>query len=137
LLAPTSSVERAEQSLSQLPTGGRTPLADGLRLALETLVRVMKFAPVCPFIVLITDGRTNVALHGQDPLTDAREVGQQIAALGVGGIVVNTEEGRLKLGLAEDLAQALSMPCVPLSELDSATLLTGLQSGRSGDSRSR
>jgi len=136
LLPPTSSVERAEQCLSQLPTGGRTPLADGLRLALETVVRVMKFEPVRPFIVLITDGRTNVALHGQDPLTDAREVGQQVAARGVGGIVLNTEEGRLKLGLAEDLARALSMPCVPLSELDFATLLAGLQSGRSGDSRS-
>jgi len=108
-----------------------------MRLALETVVRVMKFEPVRPFIVLITDGRTNVALHGQDPLADAREVGQQIAARGVGGIVLNTEQGRLKLGLAEDLARALSMPCIPLPQLDFATLLAGLQSGRSGDSRSR
>jgi magnesium chelatase subunit D len=91
---------------------------------------------VRPFIVLITDGRTNVALHGQDPLIDAREMGQQITALGVGGVIVNTEDGRLKLGLADDLARALSMPCVPLSELSSATFLADFQSGRSGDSRS-
>ncbi|MFN0069990.1 MAG: VWA domain-containing protein, partial [Chloroflexota bacterium] len=60
LLAPTSSVDRAERCLSALPTGGRTPLADGLRLALDTLAHS---ASLTPFLILITDGRPNIALQ--------------------------------------------------------------------------
>jgi magnesium chelatase subunit D len=126
LLPPTSSIEQAEYCLSQLPTGGRTPLADGLRLALETVDRAMRADRLRPLIAVITDGRSNVATDGQDPLAEARQIGQRIAALDIAALVVDTEEGRLKLGLAAQLARSMAAPCVRLSELESGAALNAL-----------
>src|SRR5205807_8367 len=74
LLPLTGSVDLAEARLRLLPTGGRTPLAHGLRLAAATLRRhVQGRAGSQPLLVLVTDGRANVPLAGGDPLADARE----------------------------------------------------------------
>jgi magnesium chelatase subunit D len=65
LLPPTNSVELAKKKLADLPTGGRTPLSQGLlhgyTIALQQLNRNTH---VLPLVVLITDGKANV---GADP----------------------------------------------------------------------
>jgi magnesium chelatase subunit D len=55
LLNPTSSVEIAQRSLEELPTGGKTPLAQGLMKALEVIEREKRKDPtsLCT-IVLVT-----------------------------------------------------------------------------------
>ena len=65
LLPPTNSVDLAQLYLRDLPTGGRTPLARGLYLALETLeTERLKDRNVLPLVVLLSDGRANVGLDG-------------------------------------------------------------------------
>ena len=66
LLPPTNSVDLASMRLRELPTGGLTPLAAALRLALTTLGRWSKArgAATSALVVLVSDGRANVAARG-------------------------------------------------------------------------
>lgn len=63
LLPPTRSLTRARRSLGDLPGGGGTPLAAGLRAA-HDLAQAAKARGRTPFIVVLTDGRANIALDG-------------------------------------------------------------------------
>jgi magnesium chelatase subunit D len=127
LLPPTSSVEHAQQCLRELPTGGRTPLADGLRLALETLQHAGRHESERPMLVLLTDGRPTVSTSSVGAWAEAREMGQRIAALGIETLVVDTEAGRLRLGLASQLADAMAAPCVQLDALEAGALLSAVR----------
>src|SRR5471030_377251 len=122
-LAPTRSVERAEQGLSQLPTGGRTPLPHALQLALETLAsRGAEGAP--PLLVLLTDGKANIALsEGGDPWRESLAMAGLLAERGVPALVIDTETGYLKLGRAAQLAQVLGAQCLTLEQLSADKLV--------------
>ena len=63
LLEPTRSLVRAKRSLSALPGGGGTPLADGI-LATLTLALGAQRKGQNVMTVLLTDGRGNIALDG-------------------------------------------------------------------------
>jgi magnesium chelatase subunit D len=119
VLSPTNSVQRAERILRQLPTGGRTPLADGLRLAGELLENErMKDRDVLALLVVVSDGRANVALHGSDPIEDVRRVATKIRELNVNALVVDTEAEHFRIGLASRLANWLGGPCYRIEDLD-------------------
>ena len=61
LLPPTNSTDRAYKLLTNLPTGGRTPLASALRLALRTFQKAQaQNKQRQAILVLVTDGRANV-----------------------------------------------------------------------------
>ena len=111
LLPPTASVELAARCLEELPTGGRTPLSGGLEKAAEVLKReAMREKERRPLLVLLTDGR---ATAGPDPQGAAAG----LRALGVASIVVDTEEGFVRLGMAESVAGALGARCMRLDDL--------------------
>jgi magnesium chelatase subunit D len=123
LLAPTRSVERAEQSLRELPTGGRTPLPHALQLALDTLERARPDTP--PLLVLLSDGRANVALENGgagDPWSESLALASLLAARGVPTLVLDTESGFLRLGRACQLAQALGAECLSIEQLSAEKL---------------
>jgi magnesium chelatase subunit D len=63
LLAPTRSLARAKRSLAGLPGGGGTPLAAGID-AVADLADATARRGGTPVIVLLTDGRANVARNG-------------------------------------------------------------------------
>ena len=63
LLPPTRSLVRAKRSLAGLPGGGGTPLAAGLDAA-RTLADAVRRRGATPVIVLLTDGRANIARDG-------------------------------------------------------------------------
>jgi magnesium chelatase subunit D len=122
-LAPTRSVERAEQGLRDLPTGGRTPLPHALELALETLVKRPADA-MPPLLVLLTDGKANVALaDGGDPWRETLALAGLLAERAVPALVIDTETGYLKLGRATQLAQALGAQCLTLDQLSADNLV--------------
>jgi magnesium chelatase subunit D len=119
VLEPTNSVQRAERILRQLPTGGRTPLADGLRLAGELLEKEKtKDAGILPLLIVVSDGRANVALHGSDPIEDVRRMSSKIRELNVNAMVVDTEAEHFRIGLASRLATWLGGPCYRIEDLD-------------------
>jgi len=119
VLSPTNSVQRAERILQQLPTGGRTPLADGLRVAGELLEQeISRDRGVLPLLIVVSDGRANVALHGSDPIEDVRRVSGKIRELNVNSMVVDTEAEHFRIGLASRLATWLNGPCYRIEDLD-------------------
>ena len=125
VLPPTSSVEAAVARLRRLPTGGRTPLADGLLRAHRTLATERLRDPRRrPLLVVVTDGRATVPLRA-DPVADAMRAAGLLAADGVASVVVDCERGPVRLGIPARLAAALGGARVRLDEL-SADHVTGV-----------
>lgn len=117
LLPPTASVELAAPRLEELPTGGRTPLAAGLLMAAEVLAREkLRDRERRPLLVLLTDGRATV---GPDP----GRVAAGLRSLGTASIVVDTEEGYVRLGMAGEVADALGTRCLRLEDLRADSLV--------------
>jgi magnesium chelatase subunit D len=119
VLPPTRSVEHAERRLRDLPIGGRTPLAHALHLAREVLARPAH-AGRLPVIVLLSDGRANVPLAGGTPLEEAYAEAHALRDAGVRALVLDSETGPVRLGLAQRLAAALGADYRPLDDLDPA-----------------
>ncbi len=63
LLPPTRALARAKKVLAALPGGGGTPLAHAIDAALEQALAA-KRAGSAPLVVLLTDGRANIARDG-------------------------------------------------------------------------
>jgi magnesium chelatase subunit D len=123
VVPPTSSPELADRRLADLRTGGRTPLAAGLACATDVVASEARRDPDRrALVVTLTDGRANA---GADAREDARRAARELACRGVPGLVVDTEDGAVRLGLAAEIAEAMHMPCVRLEEL-AAPELTGL-----------
>jgi magnesium chelatase subunit D len=117
LLPPTASVELAAPRLEELPTGGRTPLSAGLEKAAEILARErLREGERRPLLVLLTDGR---ATAGPDPYRAA--VG--LRAMGIASIVIDTEEGYVRLGMAGEIADSLGARCLRLEDLRADSLV--------------
>jgi magnesium chelatase subunit D len=125
VLPPTSSVEAAVARLRRLGTGGSTPLALGLLRAKRTLsVERLRDPRRRALLVLVTDGRATVAV-ARDAVDDALRAAAMIAADGVASVVVDCENGPVRLGLPARIADALAGACVRLDEL-SAERMTGV-----------
>ena len=120
LLPPTNSVDLAQLYLRELPIGGRTPLSRGLYLALETLeTERLKDRNVLPLVVLLSDGRANVALDGGpgQPVEEARGFASIFDEKGITGVVIDTELDFIKLEMARPLAEAMGARYLKLEEL--------------------
>jgi magnesium chelatase subunit D len=93
LLPPTRSLVRAKRSLAALPGGGGTPLAAALEAALRLSGQVLR-AGVTPIVVLLTDGRANIARNGERGREraeqDALQMARQMRAARVTTLVVDT-----------------------------------------------
>jgi magnesium chelatase subunit D len=128
-LPPTASVDLAARCLAELPTGGRTPLAAGLGRAAELLAAERVRDPRRrPLLVLITDGRVT----GAGGVDGAVAAAAGLAARRVPAVVVDTEDGRVRLGLAGRVAAALGAPWLRLEEIQAGTLagmVKGLTAG--------
>jgi len=127
VLPPTASIELAARQLRALPVGGRTPLAAGLAEAARVLrLHLAKEPAARPILVLITDGKANVALTpGADPRAEALRIARYLALEPrLTPIVVDTESpGVVRFGLAGELAEALGAVCYPLDDMRAADLI--------------
>lgn len=104
----TRSVEYAGKMLEHLPASGNTPLAMGLRKALETAQEERrKDAYLHPVIVVITDGKANYDERAGNPLDLALEAADAILEAGIAAVVIDTEKGIFSLGLAKKLADKM------------------------------
>jgi magnesium chelatase subunit D len=125
LLPPTNSVDLAQLYLRDMPTGGRTPLSRGLYLALETLeTERLKDRNVLPLVVLLSDGRANVALDGSgaNAVEEARGFASIFEDKHISGVVIDTELDFIKLQMAQPLAEAMGARYLKLEELRAENL---------------
>ena len=101
LVTPGAPLERAAAQLTTLPTGGRTPLAEGLRAAEAMIRRERSRDPRRrAMAIVLTDGR--VSDPGRAVRTAAASLGRTADAVQV----IDTEDGPVRVGLTGELAQA-------------------------------
>jgi len=123
-LAPTNSVELAQQALKDLPVGGKTPLSRGLKTAYDLICREMRQHPeLMPLMVLLTDGAGNVSMTERPPQEEAYLIAEMFPQADVSSVVINMENEAFDQGLAEALAAHLEAPCYTLAELKAEVLL--------------
>ena len=79
ILPPTRSLVLAKRTLAGLPGGGPTPLVAGLERGLEMALGVRRQGST-PVLVLLTDGRGNIALDGSANRALAADQLTQVAA---------------------------------------------------------
>lgn len=125
LLPITRSIEFAQKKLAALPTGGKTPLAQGLIKAEDMLDRLYKQDPLQdPVLILITDGRaTNSLNKNTDPVRDALSEAERIGHRHMLAAVIDTESGFIKLGLAKELAQKMGASYFHVDKISEDRLL--------------
>ena len=108
LLPFTRSVERAERLLASMPTGGKTPLAHGLRIAYTMCDRLLRSHKAERIqIICITDGRATSG-DSEDPVAESKQWARILGTLPVDCIVIDTETGFIKLGLAKELCKLMN-----------------------------
>jgi magnesium chelatase subunit D len=123
ILPPTRSLARAKRSLAALPGGGGTPLSAAIVAATE-LALAVRAKGQAPTIVLMTDGRANVA-KAPDGGRAAAEAEALAAArqLGLSGIpVVLVDSSPRPQANAGRLAEAMHARYVALPHADAARL---------------
>lgn len=126
LLPITRSIDLAQKQLMELPTGGKTPLADGLALALSTISRMnKKDKELEPVLILITDGRANsVEADGSsDPVSSAVKMAEHIRKAKITSVVIDTEKDFIKLGIVRQIADAMGAAYYTLNNLSKESIL--------------
>ncbi|MEM7033843.1 MAG: VWA domain-containing protein [Chloroflexota bacterium] len=117
LVRPTNSVELAERQLRQLPTGGRTPFYAGLQKAATTLHHyTQRNNNLQPLLICLTDGRANV---GPSP----NQIALQLAQAAIRSVVIDSEQGFVRMGQARQLAQLLKADYIQLDDLGAQNLV--------------
>ncbi|PTX57946.1 protoporphyrin IX magnesium-chelatase [Litoreibacter ponti] len=119
LLPPTRSLVQTKKRLSALPGGGGTPLAAGLEAALQ-MAEKTRGKGLTPTIVVLTDGRANIALDGSANRSaaseDAKQIARMIRARQTPALVIDT--GNRPQKALSDLALDLAAPYLPLPRAD-------------------
>jgi len=128
LLPPTRSLTRAKKGLMGLPGGGGTPLAAGLDGAAQLAESVRRRGQT-PVIVLLTDGRANVARDGTPgragAVADARAAATAVRLAGITALLVDVAP-RPRPD-ARDLAETMGAIYLPLPHADAMSLSTAVR----------
>ncbi len=115
LLPPTRSLARAKRSLAALPGGGGTPLASGISAAAE-LANQLSRQGDSPLVVLLTDGRANIAANGKpgrsQAAADALQAAVGFQSQGISALLIDTSPQPSEA--AKLLANAMGASYVPL-----------------------
>lgn len=125
LLPITRSVDLAQKCLAEMPTGGKTPLADGLALSLQTLALLNKRdSELEPILIVVTDGRANAVHEGEkEPVAAAINIAEKIAKAKITSVVIDTESDFIKLGIAKKLAATMQANYYTLQRLSKENII--------------
>jgi magnesium chelatase subunit D len=131
LLPPTRSLARAKRSLAGLPGGGGTPLASALQAAQDLASQIARTGDT-PVVVLLTDGRANIARDGTPGRSkageDALQAARAFAADGLSCLLIDTSPQ--PQATAQVLAQAMRAHYVPLPHADAQGLSAAVRLAR-------
>ena len=123
-------MRRAEKQLRGLPTGGRTPLAEGLAHALKTVRELARRGAEKAVLILITDGRTNVARDGDDGVQRALHAAEEIAGTQALTLVLDTERAVPRVGIAPEIARRMGARYYTLEQLTAEGVLEIVRTSR-------
>jgi magnesium chelatase subunit D len=131
LLPPTPSLVRAKRSLAGLPGGGPTPLASGLDAAAGLAADSARRGRT-PLLVLLTDGRANIARDGTQGRptaeADALAAALPIRLAGIPALLVDTSPR--PHAYAKRLAEAMGARYLALPAADAVRLSGAVAAAR-------
>ncbi|SDD88908.1 magnesium chelatase subunit D [Belnapia rosea] len=123
LLPPTSSLVRAKRCLAGLPGGGGTPMATALDEALGVADAIRRRGQT-PLVVLLTDGRANIARDGKPgrdrAAAEALEAARALQAARITTLLVDTSPRPQEAG--RQLAAAMGARYLPLPYADATSI---------------
>ena len=123
LLPPTRSLTRARRALTELPGGGGTPLAAGLSMVCTLGMGLLRRG-YTPLLVVLTDGRGNIALDGSPnraaATEDALKSARAIASARLSGVVIDISARPRPEAAA--VAAAMQARYLPLPQASAAML---------------
>jgi len=111
LAHPTSNLNRIEESLEKLPTGGKTPFTPALYQALKMAGKEKSTVPV---IIVISDGRGNVFMEG-NLKNDVKLLNSMVHDVNL--VFVNAESRGRSIGILEDISSTFNSPHFYLEEI--------------------
>jgi magnesium chelatase subunit D len=136
LLPATRSLTRARRTLAELPGGGGTPLALGLNAAREVAESVVAKGRSAALVIL-TDGRANIAADGSPGRPQAKEdaeaAARAIAARAIDSLVIDISARPGPEGAA--LAAALGGRFLALPRADARMLQAAINAVQTAPSR--
>jgi magnesium chelatase subunit D len=125
VLPPTNSVDLARKHLKTIPTGGKTPLASGLALGLSTLLKDrLKHPEQVPLLIVVSDGKANIAFNGGDPIDDAISIARRIRKEQVEAMFVETEADPCAFGYGWDLSKIMRADYTHLGQVRARRLVS-------------
>ncbi|WP_406855360.1 magnesium chelatase subunit D [Alsobacter sp. KACC 23698] len=123
VLPATRSLARARRGLAGLPGGGGTPLAAGIDAA-AAVADAARRKGRSPIVVMLTDGRANVARDGTggrpQAAADALDAALRLRAARLSALLIDTSPQPQREARA--LAAAMAARYLPLPHADAATL---------------
>ena len=139
VLPPTDSPKLAQQRLDNLPTGGRTPMAQALADAQRLIRQQRQRSPdTPPLLVVVSDCRANVGLRNgiqdADPFEQALRVCESLRQDGVQSITLDPAPRSNRFGLVRRIADALGSEYIPLDELRATTISAAVRRAQLFDS---
>jgi magnesium chelatase subunit D len=133
LLPVTRSLVRAKRSLASLPGGGGTPLASGLEMACR-VAQAARRRGEAPIIVLLTDGKANVARDGSPGRAaaerDALAAARILRAAGFAALLIDT--ARHPAEATRRLGKELGARYIALPNVDATSLARVVAAGAQG-----
>ena len=108
LLPFTRSPQVAKQQIRSLAVGGKTPLGLGLKEG-ETLLRhqALKNPQLKPLLIVVSDGKGNVALEYDDPYDEAMHYAGLVKERGIESVFIDTEEDPCSFGYGRQVARTM------------------------------
>ncbi len=123
ILPPTRSLVRAKRGLAGLPAGGATPLASGIAGATAMAENIRRHGHT-PIIVILTDGRANIARDGTmgrpQAIEDALSAARNLRQSGCTTLLIDTSPR--PQALAERVAREMGARYLPLPYADATKL---------------
>ena len=139
VLPPTDSPKLAQQRLDNLPTGGRTPMAQALADAQKLIRQQRQRSPdTPPLLVVVSDCRANVGLRNgiqdADPFEQALRVCESLRQDEVQSIALDPAPRSNRFGLAQRIADTLGGEYIPLDELRATAISSAVRHAQLLDS---
>lgn len=128
IIPPTHSVALAEKAMKDIPVGGKTPLAAGLVMANEVLIRENRnYKKENIILILLSDCDGNVSYAGGDPAKEALAAADRIAAGGYRSIVINSDPMSFGDGHANRLAKRMKAACYLIDGINADHLIKAVR----------
>lgn len=114
----TKSIDLAKKKLSDIKTGGKTPLSLSIRKSLDVIEKEnVKFKENQKVVIFFTDGRANISFSGNDPFEEAVSFARKFRKMDVKTLVIDTDPTWISYPYAKDLAKEMGAEYFKLDQI--------------------